>query len=203
MKQILTTLLLLLLTITSIHSQIIDPVKWETSVEKNSETEYTLVATATIESGWHLYSQEVPEDGPIPTTFTFYTNDNFELVGNTTEEEGITVDDAVFNMKIKYFENKAAFKQRIRILNNELSVVKGEAEFMACDDAQCTPPTTRDFVFNIKAGVANGADKVDATSEVAKDHAETNSIENAETNTTPKESNKGLWTIFFIAFFIT
>ena len=56
-----------------IFSQIEDPLQWSTSVEKVSDTEFILVATATIEEGWHLYSQDVPEDGPIPTTFTFDT----------------------------------------------------------------------------------------------------------------------------------
>jgi thiol:disulfide interchange protein DsbD len=54
-------------------SQIHEPVKWSTSVKKISDTEYKLISKATIEPGWHLYSQKVPEDGPLPTTFT-YTN---------------------------------------------------------------------------------------------------------------------------------
>ena len=65
-------LIFLFLTFTlGIFSQIENPVEWSTSVEKVSDTEYILVSKATIEDGWHLYSQDVPEDGPIPTTFTF------------------------------------------------------------------------------------------------------------------------------------
>ncbi len=202
MSKFFTTLLILLLTTFSIHSQIVDPVKWETSVEKNSDTEYTLVATAVIESGWHLYAQDVPEDGPIPTTFLFYTNDDFELVGNTVEEKGVTVDDPVFNMKIKYFENKTEFKQRIRILNEELSVVNGEVEFMACDDAQCTPPTIKDFVFNIKEGAASGASKVDANSDTDASDKLVDAVETTSSSSvnTEKEDNRSLWGIFIVAF---
>lgn len=131
-------------------SQILEPVKWSTSVEQISETEYELIATATIDKGWHLYSQNVPEDGPIPTTFSFQENLDYELIKTVSEDDGHTVNDPVFNMRIKFFENKAVFKQRVKILNSELSLVKGEVEFMVCDDTRCLPPTEVDLVFNIK-----------------------------------------------------
>ncbi|QCX38698.1 thiol:disulfide interchange protein [Aureibaculum algae] len=200
MSKFLITVFLAFLSFSSIHAQIIDPVKWTTSVEKNSDTEFTLIATATIESGYHLYAQNVPEDGPIPTTFTFYTNDDFELIGNTSEEEGHTVDDAVFKMKIKYFDTKAEFKQRIRILNNELSVVKGEVEYMACNDVQCTPPTIKDFNFNIKNTVTPDSDKVIATADAEIEKLENTTTDAVNSDTPKEESQRGLWTIFFIAF---
>lgn len=201
MSKFLSTLYLLLFVSFSIHSQVLDPVKWHTSVKKTSNTEYTLVATATIEPGWHLYSQDVPEGGPIPSTFTFYTDDNFELVGNTLEEEGTTENDAVFNMKIKYFDNKATFKQRIRILNDELSIVKGEVEYMACNDVQCTAPTIKDFVFNIKEGATNGSGKVDATADTDSDTSD-KTVDKATTASvdTEKETKRSLWGIFIVAF---
>ncbi|WP_225034930.1 protein-disulfide reductase DsbD family protein [Winogradskyella sp. SM1960] len=134
----------------NLYSQVFDPVKWETKVEKVSDTEYDLISTATIDAGWHLYSQNVPENGPIPTGFSFTENDSFELVGETTEDEGEIVDDPVFEMKIKFFDHKAEFVQRIKVLNNELSLVEGEVEFMVCDDQRCLPPTFIDLQFNIK-----------------------------------------------------
>ena len=82
MKKII--LLLALFSLTIGNSQIFDPVKWVTSVEKISDTEYKLISKASIESGWHLYSQEVPEGGPIATTFTFDDADEtFKFKGNT------------------------------------------------------------------------------------------------------------------------
>lgn len=134
----------------SAFSQVFEPVQWSTSIEKISETEYDLIVNATIDSGWHLYSQNVPENGPIPTTFTFKTNKDFELIGKVSEGEGYTVDDPIFNMRIKYFDNKAEFKQRIKVLNNELALVKGEVEFMVCDDSRCLPPEYIDLEFNLK-----------------------------------------------------
>ena len=149
-NKILLLCLLVLAFSFSLNAQIFNPVKWETSTEKISDIEYDLISTATIDAGWHLYSQVVPENGPIPTTFTYKTNNNFELVAQTVEEEGHTVDDPVFEMKIKFFENKAEFRQRIKVLNKELSIVEGEVEFMVCDDEKCMPPNYLDLKFNLK-----------------------------------------------------
>ncbi|RKE98185.1 protein-disulfide reductase DsbD family protein [Ichthyenterobacterium magnum] len=139
-----------LFVITTSTAQILEPVKWTTSVEKISDTEYNLISTATIDKGWHLYSQNVPEDGPIPTTFVYKEHPNYKLVGKTSQEKGHTIDDPIFKMKITFFEDKAEFKQRIKILNKELSIVKGEVEFMVCDDSKCLPPDYVDLIFDLK-----------------------------------------------------
>ncbi|GAA0740761.1 thioredoxin family protein [Gaetbulibacter jejuensis] len=188
------------------QAQILEPVKWSTSVEKISDTEYNLVSIATIDKGWHLYSQNVPDDGPIPTTFT-YTEDGFQLLENTKEEEGHTVDDPVFEMKIKFFENKAEFKQRIKVLNNELSIVKGEVEFMVCDDARCLPPSYVDLEFNLSnsESVSSNSGKEETVQnifEIPKDKEEVKQ-ENTISKTSSKPENeeqKGLFTIFIVAF---
>ncbi|WP_299275481.1 protein-disulfide reductase DsbD domain-containing protein [uncultured Psychroserpens sp.] len=155
MKNLIITLCAAIIFSMTSHAQIFEPVSWETSVEKISDDEYDLIATATIDSGWHLYSQSVPEDGPIPTTFKYKTNANFELIGKTIEEEGHTIDDPVFQMVIKFFEDKAEFRQRIKVLNEELSIVEGEVEFMVCDDEKCLPPDYVDLNFTIKKNDAS------------------------------------------------
>ena len=187
MKKIFSLLSLLLL-FTASFAQIHEPVKWSTSVEKISETEFNLVATATIETNWHLYSQNVPEDGPIPTNFVFEPSDSYEIVGEVSEEEGHTVDDPIFNMKIKYFEIKAVFKQKIKLLTEESFKVAGEVEFMVCDDASCLPPTFVDLNFSIdgkKPAVASN--KIEKNEDVKSKKK--------------KSSDKSLLTIFIIAFF--
>ena len=151
MKNLIITLCSLLSLVITGNAQILEPVKWETSVEKISDTEYDLISTATVEGGWHLYSQNVPDDGPIPTTFLYKANADYELTGTTSEEEGHTVDDPIFQMRIKYFGDKAEFRQRIKVLNQELSIVEGEVEYMACDDEKCLPPDYIDLKFNLKA----------------------------------------------------
>lgn len=181
---------LLLLISASSFSQIHNPVQWSTSVEKIADTEYFLIATATIEQGWHLYSQDVPEDGPIPTSFVFTDSEGYKIVGNTTEDEGHIVDDPVFKMKIKYFDDKAIFKQRISVLK-ETSKIEAIVEFMVCDDESCLPPTEVDLSFVI-------SDKVNATTEKP-----TQKVEKKKKTPTPakdKGAKKSIWAIFFIAF---
>ncbi|WP_456462864.1 cytochrome c biogenesis protein CcdA [Lutibacter sp.] len=177
----------------------LNPVKWTTSVEKVSESEYDLLIQATIEEGWHLYSQNVPEDGPIPTNFTFVKTDDYELVGNTSEEEGHTVFDAVFNMNIKYFENKAVFKQRVKITSKSNFKITGEVEFMVCDDSSCLPPTFVDLDFSIPT--KNGITSVNFNKKEKKETAITTKT---KIETKPKKEkktlDKSLLTIFLIAF---
>lgn len=144
-----TTILLILCISTYVNAQIHDPVKWETSVEKISENEYDLITTANIDLGWHVYSQNVPEYGPIPTTFTFEGSTNFLKKGNTKEGIGHEVYDKVFELDIKYFEGEAVFKQRIRLKNTNAFTVNGVVEFMVCNDTQCLPPNEVDLSFDI------------------------------------------------------
>ncbi|MFZ3274281.1 MAG: cytochrome c biogenesis protein CcdA [Lutibacter sp.] len=201
--------------VNSSFAQIHDPVKWSTSAEKISDSEYDLITTATIEAKWHLYSQKVPADGPIPTTFSFKTSPDFKLVGKTSEEKGHTIHDPVFDMEIKYFENKAVFKQRVKISNSNAFKISGEVEFMVCDDSSCLPPTVIDLAFLIPGNKANAtivtADDSKEVVEVAVDKNieipsttvdknKENVAAVAATNSN-KTSNKSLLTIFIIAFF--
>ena len=143
--------LLLAISLASVQSQILDPVKWSTSVKKISETEYDLIAKATIEDKWHLYSQEVPPDGPLPTLFTFEKNAAYKAVGKIKESKGVTEHDPVFDMVITFFANTATFTKRIQLTGNKGTTVKGEVEFMVCDDTRCLPPAYADLVFEIPA----------------------------------------------------
>ena len=154
MKKILLLIYLLVLSTTG-YSQIHTPVKWSTSVEKVADLEYDLVMNATIDAGWHLYSQNVKDDGPIATSFSINATDKFELVEDVIEEEGHTVDDPIFNMKIKFFEKKAIFKQRIKVLSGNALKINGKVEFMVCDDSSCLPPNEIDLAFLIPTNKTN------------------------------------------------
>src|SRR5690606_26315002 len=116
---------------------ILDPVDWSTSIKKISETEYDLITKATIDNKWHLYSQIVPEDGPLPTVFTFEENKAYKSIGKVKEDKGITEHDPVFDMVITYFEHSATFTQRIKLTGDKGTTIKGEVEFMVCDDTNC------------------------------------------------------------------
>lgn len=148
MKKIISFLLLFYAM--SSNAQVYNPVKWTTSVVKISESEYELIAKAAIEKGWHLYSQTVPEDGPLPTKFSFDGKGEYLKKGNTKEEEGHIVSDPIYGMKIKYFENKTIFKQRIKIKDKAPKQIIASVEFMACDDTKCLPPKQVELLFKIK-----------------------------------------------------
>ncbi|CDF78174.1 cytochrome c biogenesis protein, transmembrane region [Formosa agariphila KMM 3901] len=174
-------------------SQILDPVKWSTSVEKVSDTEYNLISTAQIDAGWHLYSQFVPDNGPIPTTFIYDNSEGtFSLEGNTTEEDGVTVDDPVFEMKIKLFEGKTQFVQHIK-LSEPVQKIDGFVEFMVCDDTRCLPPTEVELEFILDKNTIALAETT-STANLEK------KLETDIQKTKKAASNKGLWSVFFIAF---
>ncbi len=143
-------LALLLLLVQQLSAQIFNPVKWSYTVEQGNDKECTLVLTANIEKGWHLYSQFIGNDGPIPTSFKFEKNKNYELVGLVSEGKPIEEYDKNFEMTLKFFANKAIFKQKIKVLSKKDFVVKGTLEFMVCDDHKCLPPEEIEFSFNLK-----------------------------------------------------
>jgi thiol:disulfide interchange protein DsbD len=191
MRKIISLLSFLLLFSAS-YAQIYDPVKWSTSVEKISDTEYDLIIKATIEDKWHLYAQNVPEDGPIATTFIYTETDAYRLVGSTTEEEGYSAPEPAFdNMVIKYFKDNATFKQRVEILSKNAQKIIGEVEFMVCNDFNCLPPAFVDLEFTIP-----GENAV----------IESTNIKDSKETVTPvkkqdRSSKRSLLTIFIIAFF--
>ncbi|KQC28696.1 protein-disulfide reductase DsbD family protein [Flagellimonas eckloniae] len=182
----------------NVHSQILDPVKWSTSVEKVSDNEYDIIATATIDAGWHLYSQNVPEGGPIPTSFSFQDSENYELVDEMKEAEGHIIDDPVFGMRIKFFEDKTAFRQRIKVLDT-IYTIEGEVEYMVCDDEKCLPPNYVTLEFKISssnAGSIASANEVKTASIAENEKLKDGAREKPQ----KRKSSRGLWSIFIIAF---
>ena len=143
-------------------SQVFDPVSWSYHVENLGNDEYELVFEAKIDETWHLYSQEIDEGGPIPTSFNFEESDKFKVIGKVVEHtEGEVVHDVSFNMDLKLFSDKAIFKQKIKVLTEEAFNIKGYVEFMSCDDERCLPPKEVDFSFSIKND--NGAKNATAS----------------------------------------
>ena len=127
-----------------------NPVKWSTSVEQGAGNQAFLVMTATIADGWHLYAQDLPEGGPIPTSFTFKDSSTFEKVGHVAEGTPHEEFDNNFDMTLKYFEQKAIFKQEIKVKSTSDFSVVGELEFMVCNNEMCMPPEYIDMAFDVK-----------------------------------------------------
>jgi thiol:disulfide interchange protein len=191
----------------STAAQILEPVKWSFSTSRTSLNEAEIIFTASIIDGWYLYSQHIPDDGPIPTSFTFEESSAFTLMGKVIESDAKEKFDDIFKMDIKYFLGKPVFRQKIKPLINEAFKVTGYVEFMSCDNNNCTAPTTVDFELTVPAFIADetapvttdrGEDSVEIVKEETVEVAQPTAIKIAEEMPLDKSNDKsGLWYIFF------
>ena len=143
--------------------QLISPVKWNLEQKPAGNNEIELTFKATIESGWHLYSTNLPEGGPIKTTFTFTADSlNYVVVDGITPKTTPTKEhDKIFNMDLEFFSNEALFVQKIKVLSNQSFSLKGTIEYQSCNNETCTLDD-HDFSFDItgsKAAVASVVNK--------------------------------------------
>jgi thiol:disulfide interchange protein len=145
------------------------PVTWSTTTRTIDEQTAELIITATIEAGWHLYSQDIPEGGPIPTSFVFNESEQYSLSGPVGEEKAHEEFDPNFDMILKYFEKKADFVQRIKVNSTEDFEVKGELEFMVCNDEMCLPPEYVDIAFKVKGATTAPVSQTNETQEEPKE----------------------------------
>ncbi len=129
--------------------QLYDPVVWDFRYESKGENKYELIFTATIDEHSHIYAMDIPDGGPIPTSFHFDTIPDFEFDGKAFEvTKPDEIMDEAFGFRIKTFSTKAEFRQKI-LTNGKAITVKGLVNFMACNNATCSPPKDVDFSFNI------------------------------------------------------
>ncbi len=135
---------------------ILQPVKWEFTLEKNENGDLQVIASANIDEGWHLYSMDLPdEDGPIPTEFNVEVKDGIELIGDATEEgKRLTEYDPNFMMDLSYFEQSARLVQKVN--PGQAKYIEGYVYFMSCNDEKCTTPEEVSFKLET-AGFVDGA----------------------------------------------
>ena len=173
-------------------AQIVEPVKWSSSVVKVSDTEVDLIISASIEKNWHLYSQFTPEGGALPLVFTFKNQKgNYQLLGKTKEGKYKKSFNEIFEIEEYYFQTSAKFIQRIKILNPKLKTISLLADGQACIDGKCVQ-TEGNLVFNlpeIKATEANSGLALDSVSKPTDSVATTETDITNQTVTTVKDSN--------------
>jgi DsbC/DsbD-like thiol-disulfide interchange protein len=129
-------------------AQIEGHVTWAYAAKKVSATEAVVMLKASIDDGWHIYSLNVKDGGPIKTSFKFTKSAEFTPVGKTTEPAPIVKYDKNFGMNLTYFENSVVFQQKVK-LKGKKATVKGSLEFMTCNDQKCLPPETVEFAVNV------------------------------------------------------
>ena len=108
-----------------------------------------LFLKADIDEGWHIYSAYQPEGGPVKTTINFTSGEDFTLLGKIAEPKPVTKYEKAFEMDVKYFTKAVIFQQKIK-LKDKTVVIKGELEYMVCNDQKCLPPETINFSIPVK-----------------------------------------------------
>ena len=156
MKKIWFSLIISFLAF-AVHAQIQEPVKFKTEWKNVSATEVEVVFTATIDPGWHVYSTDLGDGGPISATFNTDKLVGAELSGKLRPVgKEVASFDKLFEMNVRYFEHTAQFVQKLRLTGGDYQVT-GYLEYGACNDENCLPPTQVEFSFSGKADGAAAA----------------------------------------------
>jgi thiol:disulfide interchange protein len=127
-------------------AQIKNPVKFKFTINELGDNQYEAVLNATMESGWHIYSKDIPEDTGIPTDYKV-SGKNIELIGKFTEvgKKHEEFSEA-FGGKIIFYSNSAGFKQKFKLKDGtKPGDVVAEITYQTCDDRVCLAPNTLEF----------------------------------------------------------
>lgn len=207
MKKLISSIMLALIALVA-QAQILTPVKWKIKLDdKGGAPEKEIVFTATADKGWHLYDMNLPEGGPVSTSFTFETLNGAELIGQPVPSVKPTeIYDEQFAMNLRWYPGTVSFTQKLKVTDPAKFKAEGEVEFMACNDETCLPPDQIPFSFDKKsihvdpALAANSptteVDKEDATTVqpdtqvVAEDASELNTPDPAAKETPATTSPK-------------
>ena len=183
MRKILSICLLLIAVVA--QAQIQEPVKFKSELKTLAAGEAEIVFTATIDKGWHVYSTDLGDGGPISATFNVEKISGATVVGKLQPKgKEIASYDKLFEMNVRYFESTAQFVQKLKLTGGDYKI-EGFLEYGACNDENCLPPTQVEFNFSGKAEAAKGtaaatpAEKVTAPAEEAK--PETQPVSQTET----------------------
>ncbi|MFL9835895.1 cytochrome c biogenesis protein CcdA [Flavobacterium sp. ST-75] len=195
-------LFFLLLSFIAGKAQIIEPVKWTSKIEKKSETEYVLIFNATIEENWHMYSQFSADGGGLPLEVEFNNaENNFEAVGKAEESETHKEYNDIFEVEETFFSNKAELKQNIKVSNPDNTLVQVGLYYQVCKES-CIQGENL-FVFNLKDLTSQEVmnfEEVVVQPETNKSEVKDSAPATGDSNK-KKDDERGLFTIFIIAFF--
>lgn len=125
------------------------PVEWKWNTKKIADKTYELRITASVDDSWHIYSQQSPKGGPLPTSISFIKNPLVLLIGKPEEEGDLEIyHEEVFGVDVYAYTGKVDFVQTIKLKAAAKTNVQGSIEFMACTNQQCLPPAK--VKFNVK-----------------------------------------------------
>ena len=179
-KTFFLSCLLMVVSLTAAFAQIQDPVQFKTELKKISETEAQIIFTGTIDAGWHVYSTDLPEGGPISATFNTDKMEGMELDGKLTPQgKEIENYDKMFEMNVRYFEDKATFVQKLKITAANY-FIEGYLQYGSCNDENCLPPTDVEFSFSGKGAAMASSDATPATEQAPATPAISSNVATAD-----------------------
>ena len=179
MKRILSAVSMLIMAF-MVHAQMVDPVKFTSTLKTNNTAEAEIVFSGTIDNGWHVYSTNLGNDGPIEATFHVNKLEGAELVGPLTPRgKEISEYDNMFGMKLRYFEKNVQFVQKVKFTKPQYNI-DAYLEYGACNDEMCMPPTEVSIVKSGKSpAVAADNSKEKDTEKKAEEEAAKEETEKA------------------------
>lgn len=177
MRKILFVILLLC-SLGIANAQFMQPIKVSVACAKESDTEAVITFSATINSGWHMYSTNVVPDGPTPTTINIEKISGAKLEGALTPAKNpIKKYEDMFGTDVYFFENTASFSQKVKLLGGKYEI-EGYLEYGACNDENCIPPTAVDFKFDGDAPMPKAQEKMDnANADVKTEKVQESSVD--------------------------
>lgn len=114
-----------------------DPVKWNISVKNDNTDHPSIVITAIVEPGYHLYAQNNPPGGSQPMNFTLYDLKGATASGGFVADKNYEVEeDDIFGPQYFYGPGKVTFTQKLKPTAKNWSVtvdIKGQA----CNESGC------------------------------------------------------------------
>jgi len=172
-KDLAALILLLCMAGSTLTAQVVSPVKWSFSQRKISDKEIELDFKATIEPGWHLYGTDLPDGGPVSTTFKFTPDSaTYRLAGTlVSNSKPIKQFDKIFNLELSYYALEAQFSRRVILHGKNPFAIKGSIEYQSCNDETCTMDEV-EFSFPVNEGGASttvAASSTDSSLTVAPD----------------------------------
>lgn len=192
MKKILFSLIVSFLAF-AVYAQIQEPVKFKTELKNVSATEVEIVFTASIEQGWHVYSTDLGDGGPISATFNTDKLTGAQLDGKLRPVgKEIASFDKLFEMDVRYFEHTAQFVQKLKLTGGDYQVT-GYMEYGACNDENCLPPTQVEFSFSGKAEGTSASVQTETPAEQADTAVAPAVIGSADGPTSVVVSDNDLW----------
>ena len=209
----LTPILLVLfalLPFSRVNAQLYDDViKWSASIEETAKEEKTLVLTAKIEPGWHMYDRNLPEGGPNSTEFLFNTLRGAERIGDFEADRAPEESyDQQFQMKLRWFQTKVVFRQKLHVTDADNFALVVETRAQACNDETCLAPSGETFSFG--AETVAEADTTTATltftpidetgTDIAKIYEPVTDVLQAYGDVSMRQANSSLWMIFLFGF---